>query len=113
MPTSEWNQDINFQTIIYLLSVDANKRQFDALDLNLGIVFPISIGENTDLLKIKKDAKYRVTVKILKSRVTPELKKEWTELAKRDKASPKSVNFSLSLEQLTLFKFELISIAPI
>ena len=112
MPASDWTQDKNLQTRIYILSVDADKRQFNALDLNLGMVFSIEVNEKIDFSQIKKDKTYQVIVKVLKSRVAPELEKEWIELVKHSKGLAKGTEGVDSSGIQSLLKFELISLTP-
>ncbi len=74
------------QTRICILNVDSNKREFDALDLDSGMVFSIDVNQKIDLSRIEKGKIICIRIKISKVM--------------------KSSAFQ------TLFRFELISIDP-
>ena len=112
MPTPNWKQYKNVKARIYVLGVDANKREFDALDLDLGMAFSIEVNDKIDFFQIKKGKTYQIEVKVFKAGITPELENKLIEMSKHEIDLLEIIKVMKSSASQTLFRFELISLKP-
>jgi hypothetical protein len=110
MPTLELKQEKNIQANIYLLSFDPQKRSFDAVDLDLGMIFSVNAPKKIDISQIEKGKKYQITIKVSKAGNTPVIENDWFKMSQNGIDFLKRLNAMKSSDLKEMIKFDLFSL---
>jgi len=112
--TPKWEFEKETTKNIEVVNVNLNRLKVDAIDLDCGMPVYLDATKEVDLSKVDVGEAYMATVKVYRAPITPQLEKQWMKTTKDNPELLKGIELMKnSGEAKPLYKFEIISLAPL
>ena len=109
-----WKYRDTVTKIIKVEDKDEDKREVDAIDLEMFMPFILDVPENISMEDIQVGENYRATFKVYTAELTPEIDKLWSKMEKKEHALREGIQHIKKFSgRQPLYKFELIKAEPV
>lgn len=109
-----WKYRITDSKIIKVVRKNEEERDIDAIDLSMDMGFILGVPENISIEDIQINEIYHATFKVYTAKLTPEIEKAYSKLAKESDVGREVIEFlKRSGGYRTLYKFELVELEPL
>jgi hypothetical protein len=107
----EWKLNTTVTKKVRVLDKVEEEREINAFDSEMNMPFILDVPEGISMEEIETNRWYRATFKVYTSKLIPEIKEEWSKMAKTTGGIREGIErMKQSGGYGTLYKFELVSL---